>query len=68
MWEIQEVNSADQIAQLNAFRFKMQSVKYNSSRAGIERILEREMHGMRKEIHKAETYNKYGGSDRGVGI
>ena len=68
MGEIQEVNSAGQIDQLNALRFEMQSVKFNLSRANSEGILENEMPGMRNGIPKAETYIKYGGASRGVGI
>ena len=46
------MNSARQIDQLNALRFKMQSVKFNLPRAKSDDILENEMRGMRKGIPK----------------
>ena len=58
--EIQEANSAGRIDRLNALRFKMQSAKFNLSRPNSEKISEHEMPGIRKEIPKGETYNKYG--------
>ena len=54
------MDSLDQIAQLNSWRFKMQSGKNNLSRCGSEEISENEMPGMGKDITKEETYNKYG--------
>ena len=38
------------------------------SRAASELILENEMPGMRKEIPKEETYNKYGDAARKIEI
>ena len=38
------------------------------SREASEKILENEMPGMRKEIPKEETYNKYGGAARKIEI
>ena len=58
--EIQEVNSADRIDQLNDLRFKMQSGKCNLPRPNSDEISENEMPGMRKEIPKGETRKKYG--------
>ena len=60
MGEIQEVNIAGQIDQLNALRFKMRSGKFNLSRTNSEQILENGTPGMRKEIPKGETRKKYG--------
>ena len=50
--EIREVNSADQIGQLNALRFEMQSGKFNLPRAKSDQISGNEMPGMRKGIPK----------------
>ena len=66
--EIQEVNSSGQIGQLYALRFKMQSVKFNSSLPNREQNLENEMAGTRQGIPNGETFNKYGGAARKVGI
>ena len=48
--EIQEVNSADRIDQLNDLRFKIQSGKFNLSRAKSAKISENKIPGMRKEF------------------
>ena len=64
--EIQEADSAYQIDQLNALRFKMQSGKFNMPRSKREKISDNAMMGMRENIPKEETYNKYGGAPRGV--
>ena len=66
--EIQEVNSADQIDQLNDLRFEMQSAKFNLSRSNSEEILGNGIPGMRKEIPQEETYYKYGDASRKVEI
>ena len=62
------MNSSGQIDQLNALRCKMQPGKFNLSRSESEEILENEMPGIRKEIQKEETYNKYGGDASKVEI
>ena len=54
------MHSADQIDQLNALRFEMQSGKFNLSRSNSEKISENEIPGMRNEIPKEETRAKYG--------
>ena len=59
-WGIQEVNIADRIDQLNSLRCKVQSAKFNLSRANIGGISENEMQVMRKEIPKGETYKTTG--------
>ena len=46
----------------------MQSDKGNLPRTNIEKILENATPGMRNAIPKEETYNKYGGDARRVGI
>ena len=70
MWGggVQEVNSADQIDQLNAVRFDMQSRKFSLSRSNGDEISENEMPGMPNVIPTEETYNKYGDANRRVGI
>ena len=68
MGEIVEVNSADQTDQLEAWRFKMTSGNSNLPSSKSEEISENEIPGMRKAIPKEETYNKYGGEGRGIGI
>ena len=69
MWGgIQEVNSADQIDQLNALRLKMQLWKRHLSLGESGGISESEIPGMRKEIPKEGTYSKYGGDARSIGI
>ena len=57
------MNSADQIDQLNALRFKMQSQNKNLQREKSEKILGNAIPGMSREIQKAETYSKYVGSE-----
>ena len=54
MEEIQEANSADQIYQLEALRFKMKSKYFNLSSSKSEKILENEMPGMRRGIPKGK--------------
>ena len=66
--EIQEVDSAEQIDQLNALRCKMQSGKFNLSRTKSDEISRNGMPCMRKGMPKEETYDKYGEADRRVGI
>ena len=62
------MNSADQIDQLNALRFKIQSRKRNLSRVKREKIAEKETPTTRKGIPKEETYNKYGEAARKMEI
>ena len=66
--EIQEVNSADQIDQLEALRFKMKSRNFNLPSPTSEKISENETHGARKEISREDTFSKYGGAARKVEI
>ena len=68
MGEISEVNSADQIGQLDAFRFEMKSKNSNLSSSKMGEISENETPGMRKAIPKEETYRKYGDAPRNVEI
>ena len=68
-WELsggsKMVTSDGQIDQLDAFRFKTQMESKTLLREREKReILENEMHGMRKEMPKEETYSKYCDSDR----
>ena len=62
------MQSANQTDRLEALGFKMKSTNRNLSRAGSVIIPENEMPGMRKEIPKEETYNKYGDSARKIEI
>ena len=47
-WGIQEVNISDQIDQLSALRFEMQSGKFNLDRSKSDEISENEMPRRRK--------------------
>ena len=51
-------------AQSEALRFKMKAKNHNLPKEKIEQIPENEMPGMRKEIPKEETQNKYGDASR----
>ena len=68
MEEIQEANSADQIYQLEALRFKMKSMDFNLPSSRSVEIAANEMPGMRKEMPIGETFSKYGDSARRVEI
>ena len=59
--------SADGVDPLVGLRFKFGETK-NLPMAASELISENEIHGMRKEIPKEETYNKYGGAARKIEI
>ena len=67
MEEIGEVQSANQADQLEALGFKMKS-KIAICHVESEIIAENETTGMRKEIQKEETYNKYGYAARKIEI
>ena len=71
-WEFLEgckkVNSADQINQLNALRFKTQMESKNLAIETSGNISGNEMPGMMKQIAKEEMYNKYGDAARKVEI
>ena len=58
-----DVKSADEVDPLIGISFKFGNKK-NLSRTASELILENEMPGVRKEIPKEETYNKYRGAAR----
>ena len=60
MEEIQEANSANQVDQLNALRFEIQSGEFNLSRSKSGKISENEMPGMRKEIRKEKLTTNMG--------
>ena len=60
-WDI--VLSAGEVDPLVGLRFKFGRTK-NLSRAASELISENEMHGVRKETLKGETYNNYGDAAR----
>ena len=66
--ESKKVNSADQIGQLGALRFKTQMISKNLSMGKREGILEIWIPVMGKEIRQASTYNEYGDSAMEVGI
>ena len=61
--EWKNVLSAGEVDPLIGLRFKLGKRK-NLSMEASERILESEMPGMRKEIPKEETYDKYGDAAR----
>ena len=62
-----DVLSADEVDPLIGLRFKFGKNK-NLPRTASELNLENEMPGMRKEIPKEETYNKYGDAARKIEI
>ena len=66
MEENKAVNSADQIDQLNALRFKMQSEKHNLAREKRENC--GKWNAWREGAPKEETYRKYGGASRKIEI
>ena len=65
--EWKNVLSADEVDPLVGLRFKFGKIR-QLPREASEKILENEMPGMRKEIPKKETYNKYGDAARKIEI
>ena len=65
---ISEGNSANQTGQLEAWQFLTKSGNSNLPCSKSEEISENEMPGMRKEIPKEETRNKYGDAAREIEI
>ena len=63
-----QVNNDIEENQLEHPQYKLvrRSEKYSTRRS--QEIIEKEMPGSRQEIHKEETYNWYGGSDRKIEI
>ena len=68
MEEIDHSLNVNQTDQLEALRFKLNTRKQKLPRERSEQILENEMPGMRKEIPKEETQNKYGHAARKIEI
>ena len=62
------MGSSDQIGQLSALSFKMQSGNKNSPREKSGEIPENEMPYAGKQIPQEGTYNKYGGGARKIEI
>ena len=62
------MNSTSRIGQLNALRFKMQSVEYNLHRRRSAEISENEIRGMRKAIPKGGLTTNTVALIGGVGI
>ena len=60
MGEINNSQKANQTDQLEAWRFKMTAKNHNLPKAKSEQVPEDAIQGMRIEIPKEETQNKYG--------